>query len=483
MTNRASATANISWTSFNYPKSIAATDATGSETVAINYGPERQRVQQNYTGPGGNETTFYVGGLMDVVVAGTTTDNRHYIYAGNEPIAVYSRTAAGINTMSYMLEDHQGSISAITSNAGAVDVPESFSAFGARRNPVTWSGAPTTADLNTIASLSRQGYTFQTWLGQSMGLNHMNGRVEDAILGRFISPDPHITDPSNAQNYNRYSYVNNNPLSFTDPTGFDSCPQHGCAKPNNPNYAAAQFDADNGIQEFYSYGGRGSNNGWGPGANDGYLTSTDPSNGTSITIADANGADDAASLNAAAAVAAVAAVAAAARDSSAQSNSFNDPNAFNPHVAAAQYLQAQSGGATLTIPGLDFVPDPTIGMADFSAATSTLSMSAMSQQPNNFVTAAGALVGTSTVIGGGAGAIYAFGELATVTTTGIGVDFGGTIILSVGALSDVGGMAAVGSTVGAAGGVLLLPAFGVGWFIGSRLNPYVQPIISSWYGY
>jgi RHS repeat-associated protein len=135
-------------------------------------------------------------------------------------VAVYNRTAAG-NTMSYMLEDHQGGISNIASNSGASDVNESFSAFGARRNPTTWSGAPTTADLNTIASLSRQGYTMQTWLGQSMGLNHMNGRVEDAILGRFLSPDPHITDPTNAQNYNRYSYVLNNPLTFRDPTGFD----------------------------------------------------------------------------------------------------------------------------------------------------------------------------------------------------------------------------------------------------------------------
>jgi hypothetical protein len=44
--------------------------------------------------------------------------------------------------------------------------------------------------------------------------------VEDAILGRFLSPDPLIQDPSNAQNYNRYSYVINNPLSYIDPTGF-----------------------------------------------------------------------------------------------------------------------------------------------------------------------------------------------------------------------------------------------------------------------
>jgi RHS repeat-associated protein len=63
-------------------------------------------------------------------------------------------------------------------------------------------------------------------LSLPIGLNHMNGRVEDAILGRMISPDPHITDPTNAQNYNRYSYVGNNPLTFRDPTGFKKC--DGC---------------------------------------------------------------------------------------------------------------------------------------------------------------------------------------------------------------------------------------------------------------
>ena len=55
----------------------------------------------------------------------------------------------------------------------------------------------------------------------------MNGRVQDAILGRFLSPDPLIQDPSNAQNYNRYTYVLNNPLTFIDPTGFDNCENTG----------------------------------------------------------------------------------------------------------------------------------------------------------------------------------------------------------------------------------------------------------------
>ena len=230
MTDRASTTQNVYWMSFNYPASIAATDVTGSEAVSFNYGPDRQRIQQNYSGPSGYETTYYVGGLIDVVFNGTT-NYRQYIYAGRKPVAEYSRTSAGVNTMSYMLEDHQGSLSAITSNAGASDIGESFSAFGQRRNPITWSGAPTTGDLNTIAGYSRQGYTFQTWLGQSMGLNHMNGRVEDAILGRFLSPDPHITDRGNAQSYNRYSYVNNNPLTYRDPTGFRKCTDCGDGDP------------------------------------------------------------------------------------------------------------------------------------------------------------------------------------------------------------------------------------------------------------
>lgn len=50
----------------------------------------------------------------------------------------------------------------------------------------------------------------------------MNGRVYDPTLGRFISADPNIDGVSDAQGYNRYSYVGNNPLGATDPTGFFS---------------------------------------------------------------------------------------------------------------------------------------------------------------------------------------------------------------------------------------------------------------------
>jgi hypothetical protein len=48
----------------------------------------------------------------------------------------------------------------------------------------------------------------------------MNGRVYHAALDHFISADPFVQAPFNSQSLNRYSYVFNNPLSFTDPTGF-----------------------------------------------------------------------------------------------------------------------------------------------------------------------------------------------------------------------------------------------------------------------
>jgi hypothetical protein len=47
----------------------------------------------------------------------------------------------------------------------------------------------------------------------------MNGRVYDPILGRFIQPDNYIQEPDNLQNFNRYAYCYNNPLSYTDPSG------------------------------------------------------------------------------------------------------------------------------------------------------------------------------------------------------------------------------------------------------------------------
>ena len=49
----------------------------------------------------------------------------------------------------------------------------------------------------------------------------MNGRIYDPKLGRMLSPDPVTQAPENGQNYNRYTYANNNPLKYSDPSGFE----------------------------------------------------------------------------------------------------------------------------------------------------------------------------------------------------------------------------------------------------------------------
>lgn len=47
----------------------------------------------------------------------------------------------------------------------------------------------------------------------------MNGRLYYAKLHRFLQPDNYVQDPGNTQNYNRYGYVLNNLLKYTDPSG------------------------------------------------------------------------------------------------------------------------------------------------------------------------------------------------------------------------------------------------------------------------
>jgi RHS repeat-associated protein len=211
----------ITWSSYNYPTVING----ANKSLTFSYGPNRERYRQVYVSGSVTETTVYVGGLLEkVTVAGGTTDWRHYVKVGSQTIAIVSRLNTGANTTRYVLEDHQGSPSRLTEINGASYVQESFTAFGARRDPGTWSDSCLCDDLTKIKDVSRRGYTGHEAIGGvSMGLNHMNGRVQDAITGRFLSADPQGVSADFTQSWNRYSYVMNNPLSSTDPSGFFSC--------------------------------------------------------------------------------------------------------------------------------------------------------------------------------------------------------------------------------------------------------------------
>mgnify|MGYP001791919104 CR=1 FL=1 len=76
--------------------------------------------------------------------------------------------------------------------------------------PHSWNG--------NFASTTR-GFTGHEHL-TGTDLIHMNGRAYDPTLGRFLSVDPFIQFPEHSQSLNGYSYILNNPLSATDPTGY-----------------------------------------------------------------------------------------------------------------------------------------------------------------------------------------------------------------------------------------------------------------------
>jgi len=92
--------------------------------------------------------------------------------------------------------------------------------FGARRDAQSWAIKHAEASSGLLTSaLTLRGYTGHEQLDE-VGLVHMGGRVYDPILGRFLQADPFIQQPNNTQNLNRYSYVLNNPLNATDPSGY-----------------------------------------------------------------------------------------------------------------------------------------------------------------------------------------------------------------------------------------------------------------------
>lgn len=202
------------WYATNQPKSLS----NGAYSSTFEYSPDGNYWKQTATFGNGTETSHYVGGLLEIVLGPTVTAWRHHIRASGRTVAIYTRGSNGVNTTIYPLADHLGSTEAITNASGAILVKESFAAFGARRGS-NWSGSPSGSDMVAIGDATRRGYTAHTML-DNIGLVHMNGRVFDPVVGRFLSADPYIDGELNTQGWNRYSYVRNDPLSATDPTGF-----------------------------------------------------------------------------------------------------------------------------------------------------------------------------------------------------------------------------------------------------------------------
>ncbi len=156
---------------------------------------------------------LYVGGSYEEESINDDIRQIHFIRGGGTVVAIRTVTNNTQVATRYLHKDHLGSIESITDENGGVVERLSFDAWGARRDANDWIGK------GTIPVSTDRGFTGHEQL-DSVNLTHMNGRVYDPVIGRFLSPDPVVQAPDNTQSLNRYSYVLNNPLSYTDPSGF-----------------------------------------------------------------------------------------------------------------------------------------------------------------------------------------------------------------------------------------------------------------------
>ncbi|HEX7026049.1 MAG TPA: RHS repeat-associated core domain-containing protein [Gammaproteobacteria bacterium] len=218
---------SITWTSFN---KVARIDNTASGAyAAFAYDPNRARYKQVTA----TATTIYAGALYERVEEGATTTHKFHIFAGGSAVAIYSCTthcgedpdtqAAGDtrDETFYFHKDHLGSISVITDGHGVEKERFVYTAWGEQQ---AWDPAANGGIGDYVPATSQKqtrGYTGHEMLND-LGLIHMNGRVFDPALGRFISADPFVQFPNSTQSYNRYSYLGNNPLNATDPSGYFS---------------------------------------------------------------------------------------------------------------------------------------------------------------------------------------------------------------------------------------------------------------------
>ena len=212
-------------------------DQAGGPNVSFMYGADNNRVVQAVTKGGKTSRTVYVGlgGTGKSLSEQTTTPGApsqivNFIYAGashgGNALAVRVMTDGGVVTGNrYYSFDHLGSITAMSDEQGHVAATETsslaatalgYDAWGLRRNP---DGTAATDPMSFDLPVGNRQFTGQEQI-PDFDLVNMNGRVYDPTLGRFLTPDPNIQFTSDLQSYNRYAYAGNNPLRYTDPTGF-----------------------------------------------------------------------------------------------------------------------------------------------------------------------------------------------------------------------------------------------------------------------
>jgi RHS repeat-associated protein len=207
----------------------------GADVTRFWYGTGGDRYKRVDVSSLGTKTTINVGNLEIETLGNLTTTKRTVAGVYMEVSYKYAPPSKLLRApeSKYLHHDQLGNVVRITDANGVVKEKLDFDAWGARRNVndprqtfITAgqvSNGTLTLPSNQILRLyaTKRGFTGHEMV-DGFDIVHMNGRIYDNMIGRFLQADPVVQDPSNTQNFNRYTYVWNNPLAYTDPSGYSS---------------------------------------------------------------------------------------------------------------------------------------------------------------------------------------------------------------------------------------------------------------------
>ena len=170
---------------------------SGAASASFVYDGDGVRVKST----AGGTTTVTIGSYFEWT--GTSSTMKRYYEAGGSRVGMRQGS-----TLYWLVSDHLGSTSVTANASGGLYGRLLYKAWGEQR----WSSGTTPTTYRYTGQRSES----------SLGLYYYGARWYDPNLSRWLQPDSIVPlAVEGVQAWDRYAYVNNNPIKYNDPTGHD----------------------------------------------------------------------------------------------------------------------------------------------------------------------------------------------------------------------------------------------------------------------